>query len=138
MLKGLIEDGLLALSDGRRLVDATRHPCAGNDISIHGDFRCILLANKAGFPFLGNDLFREMGDVVSPLVIENPDRESETVLLQSYAPRVNGHLIAQLVSVFQDLRNSVDAGLLLYPYSTREAVAIGASISKRRNGCVLS
>jgi MoxR-like ATPase len=58
ILKGLIEDGQLLLSDGRRLIDAERFQLdsrsqADDSIPIHPNFRCILLANKAGWPFLG-------------------------------------------------------------------------------------
>jgi len=34
-----------------------------NDITMHPDFQMIVLANRPGFPFLGNDFFREIGDV---------------------------------------------------------------------------
>ena len=33
-------------------------------IPIHPDFRMIFLANRPGFPFLGNDFFAAMGESV--------------------------------------------------------------------------
>ena len=41
----------------------------------------IALANRPGFPFLGNNFFREIGDIFSTHVITNPDTESELELL---------------------------------------------------------
>ena len=38
----------------------------------HPNFRAIVLANRPGFPFLGNDFFRECGDVLSTHVVEAP------------------------------------------------------------------
>jgi hypothetical protein len=40
---------------------------------MHDEFRVIALANRPGYPFLGNDFFREMGDVFACHVVENPD-----------------------------------------------------------------
>ena len=39
----------------------------------------IVLANRPGFPFQGNDFFRECGDVFSCHVVGNPDVESQLV-----------------------------------------------------------
>ena len=52
----------------------------------HPDSRMIVLANRPGHPFLGNDFFREIGDVLSCHVIDNPDRASELQLLRAYGP----------------------------------------------------
>ena len=49
----------------------------GNIIPIHPNFRAIVLANRPGFPFLGNDFFAECGDVFSCHVVDNPDPASE-------------------------------------------------------------
>src|SRR5690242_4727477 len=57
-------------------------------IKIHPTFRMIVLANRPGYPFLGNDFFSECGDCFSCHMIDNPDLESEMFLLQSYAPHV--------------------------------------------------
>lgn len=45
----------------------------------HPDFRMIVLANRPGFPFLGNDFFASIGDMFSCHAIDNPDLESEMV-----------------------------------------------------------
>jgi hypothetical protein len=63
---------------------------------MHPDFKMIVLANKAGYPFLGNDLFREMGDVLSAHVVANPDAASELALLRAYAPAVDVALLRRL------------------------------------------
>ena len=38
-----------------------------------------MLANRPGFPFLGNDFFASIGDMFSCHAIDNPDLESEMV-----------------------------------------------------------
>lgn len=51
LLKGLIEDGMLTLPDGRKLShEKTSDP---DMISIHEDFRIWTLTNPAGYPFHG-------------------------------------------------------------------------------------
>ena len=68
VLKSLLEDGQMRLSDGRRIlcpkkfgrnVDgaADREVQDDSIIWIHPDFKLIALANRPGFPFLGNDFF---------------------------------------------------------------------------------
>lgn len=156
ILKGLVEDGQLLLGDGRRIVSAAHlraHAAAaaaaasassssasnhtrgsdlggGQIIPMHPDFKMIVLANKAGYPFLGNDFFREMGDVLSAHVVANPDPASELALLRAYAPGVDVALLRRLTAVFGDLRQSVDIGALAYPYSTRELVAIARHVQQ--------
>ena len=83
VLKGLVEDGELLLSDGRRI---SKHNDGPGFIPIHDNFSIWVLANRPGFPFLGNDFFREIGDCFSTTVISNPDIESEVKLLTSFAP----------------------------------------------------
>lgn len=65
VLKGLVEDGEMLLADGRRLVSSDRATVNSTamDIPIHPEFGVWVLANRPGFPFLGNDFFRECGDV---------------------------------------------------------------------------
>eukprot|EP00662_Eupelagonemidae_sp_cell21_P003180 gene3180-65_t len=72
VLKGLLDDGEILLGDGRRFHDPRRAPLRPEDydaderarlVAVHPDFRVVALANRPGFPFLGNDFFREMGDV---------------------------------------------------------------------------
>ena len=65
ILKGLLEDGQMILSDGRRLEtiegaaarrgeQAETAACNDTIIPIHPKFRAIVLANRPGFPFLGD------------------------------------------------------------------------------------
>ena len=134
ILKSLIEDAEMALSDGKKIVppgspltelDAA-HPLVANPdvIEMHPRFRMIVLANRPGYPFLGNDFFREIGDVLSCHIIDNPDKESELQLLRSYGPDVPEAILVKLADAFDELRKSNEEGLLAYPYSTRELVAI--------------
>ncbi|EGF84196.1 hypothetical protein BATDEDRAFT_84927 [Batrachochytrium dendrobatidis JAM81] len=81
-------------------------------------------ANRPGFPFLGNDFWREVGDVFACHVVENPDSESEMQLLKHYAPETPDHMLLKAISLFNDLRKLVDEGLISYPYSTRELVNV--------------
>lgn len=57
-------------------------------------------------------------------IVDNPSRESETQLLQSYGPNVSSEVIDQVIGAFEDLRQLFDKNLVSYPYSTREAVNI--------------
>ena len=132
-LKGLAADGELILSDGRRLLSQARFELEGrggdgkddpDTILIHPDFFLIVLGNLPGFPFLGNDFFREIGDVFSTHVIENLDIQSEIQLLKAYAPNVSMDLVTRLAIVFVDLRSLHKEGSLAYPFSARECVSI--------------
>eukprot|EP01116_Phalansterium_solitarium_P000081 TRINITY_DN10050_c0_g5_i1.p1 TRINITY_DN10050_c0_g5~~TRINITY_DN10050_c0_g5_i1.p1 ORF type:complete len:1481 (+),score=541.02 TRINITY_DN10050_c0_g5_i1:2061-6503(+) len=127
VLRGLI-DGDMSLPDGRRIV-APRllppaEPVASHVIPMHPDFRMIVLANKPGYPFLGNDFFAECGDLFSAHAVDNPDYASELRMLSWYGPDVDPETLQRLCSAFAELRALVDEGRLSYPYSTREAVAI--------------
>jgi len=133
ILKGLVEDGEMTLADGRRILreDLAVSPSDGaRTIVMHPDFKMFLLANRPGFPFQGNDLFRECGDVYAPHVIENPDLDSEVALLQAYAPNVDVSALRRLSSAFTELRQQVDDGLLTYPYSTRELVNVSRHLQR--------
>eukprot|EP00934_Nitzschia_sp_Nitz4_P006323 Nitzschia sp. Nitz4//scaffold219_size35776//29376//35535//NITZ4_007828-RA/size35776-processed-gene-0.11-mRNA-1//1//CDS//3329542332//6313//frame0 len=121
VLKGLVEDGELLLADGRRISKYNDGP---GFIPIHPDFSLWVLANRPGFPFLGNDFFREIGDCFSTRVIQNPDLQSEIQLLQSYGPDVDTKLLRAIAGSFSELRHLADNGEITYPYSTREAVAV--------------
>eukprot|EP00927_Polykrikos_kofoidii_P015773 TRINITY_DN17055_c0_g1_i1.p1 TRINITY_DN17055_c0_g1~~TRINITY_DN17055_c0_g1_i1.p1 ORF type:complete len:2144 (+),score=329.32 TRINITY_DN17055_c0_g1_i1:237-6668(+) len=126
VLKSLVEDGQLALSDGRRLArvsGAVELRPGSATMPIHPDFRMIVLANRPGFPFLGNDLIRE-ADVFTVFCLDNPDAESEIQLVRSIAPRVPDAVLRTLVTIFSDLRIAVEEGRLQYPYSTRELLAV--------------
>mmetsp|Transcript_13591 Transcript_13591/g.17715 ORF Transcript_13591/g.17715 Transcript_13591/m.17715 type:complete len:644 (+) Transcript_13591:2-1933(+) len=124
VLKSLVEDGEMMLADGRRLVSGEYFKGQPNCLPIHPNFRMWTLANRRGFPFLGNDFFREVGDIFCPHVIDNPDKDSEIELLRMYGPNVGDDVILKLVNAFADLRVLVQDGVLTYPYSTREAVAV--------------
>ena len=145
VLKGLIEDGQMLLSDGRRilsprLADAYAAASAAitgapaledgsfpdpeDVIRLHPEFKMMVLANPAKFPFLGNDFFRETGDVFSCHVIDNPDRLSQQALLRAYAPDVSDDVLERLTEAWERLAGLVDDGLLSYPYSARELVSV--------------
>ncbi|CAM0142536.1 unnamed protein product [Umbelopsis sp. WA50703] len=124
VLKSLIEDGQMVLGDGRRIVSNQEDAERSDDIVIHRNFRMIVLANRPGYPFLGNDFYREIGDVFSCHAVDNPDMASEMYLLRKYGPDVPEDLLLKLSTAFTDLRKLVDEGLISYPYSTRELVNI--------------
>lgn len=131
ILKSLVESGNMILSDGRKIV---MKPYEGKDhnncILTHPDFRIIVLANRPGFPFLGNDFFGALGDLFSSHAVDNPSEESEIALLKQYGPSVPEKVLKQLVGVFGELRNMADQSLLSYPYSTREVVNIVKHLQK--------
>ena len=77
-----------------------------------------------GFPFLGNNFFREMGDAFACHAISNPDQQSEMALLRQYSPNLPEQLLEMLTGAFKDLRLLTDSGKLTYPYSTRELVNV--------------
>ena len=99
-------------------------------IKIHPDFKVLALANPAGYPFLGNDFFSECGDVFSCHVVENPDPQSQELLLQAYGPNVATSTVQALVRVFDRLRVLNETGVLSYPFSTREQVNIVKHLQK--------
>ena len=54
--------------------------------------------------------------------------------MAAYAPSVSSKLVAQLTAAFADLRALNEEGLLAYPYSTREIVAVARHLQvQRRN-----
>eukprot|EP00930_Biecheleria_cincta_P096896 TRINITY_DN88669_c0_g1_i1.p1 TRINITY_DN88669_c0_g1~~TRINITY_DN88669_c0_g1_i1.p1 ORF type:complete len:1490 (+),score=245.98 TRINITY_DN88669_c0_g1_i1:43-4470(+) len=130
ILKSLAEDGEFTLGDGRTVIQPSRMPpqlkCQEDPslLPIADGFRMIVLANRPGFPFLGNDFYRECGDVFASHAVENPDVASEVELLRSYGPSVPDDIIVKLLGLFSELRRLFDAGMLAYPYSTRELVHI--------------
>lgn len=131
ILKTLVESKEMHLADGRRIVAPDSDiPLSENIIRCHPDFRMIVLANRPGFPFLGNDFFGAMGDIFSCHAIDNPDMESELAMLRQYGPNVPETTLKKLVQAFSELRNMADQGLISYPYSTREVVNIVKHIQK--------
>lgn len=126
ILKTLVESGEMNLSDGRKII---KPAYLGNYdptkvIITHPDFRMIILANRPGFPFLGNDFFGALGDLFSCHSVDNPSESSEIELLRQYGPNVPLEIIKRLVGVFDELRSLADQGLVNYPYSTREVVNV--------------
>ena len=125
-------DGYLSLPDGTRLVVAGGDRGGGGvggsgeigQIDIHPSFRIFLLANRPGFPFLGNDIFSVCGAAFSVHSLVNPELDSELLLAAAVAPDVPAPVLESLVCVFQDLRGLVEGGALTYPYSMRELLNV--------------
>lgn len=132
ILKSLVETGEMWLSDGRKIVpsDSNVDENDSNIIKTHPGFKIIVLANRPGFPFLGNDFFASMGHLFSCFAIDNPEIESEIALLKRYGPNVDEKLIKKLVKAFSELRTMADTSQISYPYSTREVVNIVKHLSK--------
>ena len=128
ILKGLVEDKELLLSDGRRIVDAVcdKGGWTADDgaIELHPNFKLIALANVPGFPFLGNDFFAACGDLFRCHLIDNPERASRLEVLQQYGPNVPLFALNSMIDAFEELSQLVQEGLLAYPYSLRELVAV--------------
>lgn len=134
ILKTLVENGEMTLSDGRKILPKS-DKIINNDqfITTHPDFRIIILANRPGFPFLGNDFFAALGDLFACHIVDNPSMESELFLLKQYGPDVPTDIIKKLVLAFDELRDMADKGQLTYPYSTREVVNIIKHLQKFPN-----
>lgn len=135
ILKTLIENGEMVLSDGRKILpyNSDVNEMSKEFIYTHPDFRMIVLANRPGFPFLGNDFFAALGDLFSCHSVDNPSMESEIYLLKQYGPDVSLKTLQQLVNAFAELRQMADHGQLTYPYSTREVVNIVKHLQKYPN-----
>ncbi|OXU18814.1 hypothetical protein TSAR_009759 [Trichomalopsis sarcophagae] len=134
ILKTLVESGEMILSDGRRIIPALQNDKYSQDaIPMHPDFRMIVLANRPGFPFLGNDFFGAIGDLFSTHSVDNPSVENEIQLLKQYGPNVDDKIVHKLVKAFGELRSMADQGLVSYPYSTREVVNIVKHLQKFPN-----
>ncbi|KAG7391169.1 von Willebrand factor A domain-containing protein 8 [Phytophthora pseudosyringae] len=143
VLKGLVEDGEMLLGNGKRLIDPTKVTIEewhneDDIIELHPNFRMWVLANRPGFPFLGNNFFREIGDIFASHAIDNPDEESELSLLTAYAPSVPVDILRRLCRAFAELRELVENGTITYPYSTREAVAVAKHLEQFPNDGVAS
>ncbi|KAI5120535.1 hypothetical protein M0805_004543 [Coniferiporia weirii] len=123
VLRSLGSYGALTLSDGRRVRPGPDRERM-DDIIVHPNFRLILLANRPGYPFLGNHFLQVLGDNFSSHSVQNPDTASERRLLQQLAPEVSEDTLRRLVGAFQDLRRANEAGKLSYPYSLRELINI--------------
>ena len=67
-------------------------------------------------PFLGNDFFRECGDVFASSVVDALDLASELQLLRAYAPSAAPSALVDMALLFAELRDLADGGTLAYPY----------------------
>ncbi|XP_075419136.1 von Willebrand factor A domain-containing protein 8 [Tenrec ecaudatus] len=131
ILKTLVENGEMILADGRRIVANSANVSGReNVVVIHPDFRMIVLANRPGFPFLGNDFFSTLGDIFSCHAVDNPRPHSELEMLRRYGPNVPEPILQKLVAAFGELRSLADQGIINYPYSTREVVNIVKHLEK--------
>ncbi|XP_072301028.1 von Willebrand factor A domain-containing protein 8 [Eucyclogobius newberryi] len=131
ILKTLVESGEMILADGRRIVSDPREPTdRPNTIFMHPDFRMLVLANRPGFPFLGNDFFAALGDIFSCHAVDNPKPQAELAMLKQYGPDVPDSTLQKLVAAFGELRSMADQGTISYPYSTREVVNIVKHLQK--------
>ncbi|XP_041807194.1 von Willebrand factor A domain-containing protein 8 [Chelmon rostratus] len=131
ILKTLVESGEMILADGRRIVSES-HKAEGrpNTVVMHPDFRMLVLANRPGFPFLGNDFFGALGDIFSCHAVDNPKPQAELAMLKQYGPDVPDATLQKLVAAFGELRSMADQGTITYPYSTREVVNIVKHLQK--------
>ena len=130
ILKGLCADGEMTLSDGRRAVSEKSELFRQDDILIHPDFKVIALANRPGYPFLGNDFFKECGDIFSCHVVANGSLDDQRKLVRALAPRLEKDLVEALVKSFAELRDQCDRGIIKYPFSTRECAAIARHLNR--------
>ncbi|KAE8186016.1 hypothetical protein CF336_g7160, partial [Tilletia laevis] len=129
IFKSLAERGELTLPDGSRVRPAYT-PGTEKDIIVNPEFRLILLANRPGYPFLGNTLLEVLGEGFSAYAVNNPDHESEVRLLKQAAPDVSENLIVALDLAFNELREAFDAGNVTYPYSLRELLHLVRHLQK--------
>uniref|UniRef100_A0A4W6D8P9 von Willebrand factor A domain-containing protein 8 n=1 Tax=Lates calcarifer TaxID=8187 RepID=A0A4W6D8P9_LATCA len=131
ILKTLVESGEMILADGRRIISDPREAKGRpNVIVMHPDFRMLVLANRPGFPFLGNDFFGALGDIFSCHAVDNPKPQAELAMLKQYGPDVPDATLQKLVAAFGELRSMADQGTITYPYSTREVVNIVKHLQK--------
>ncbi|KAG2007118.1 MDN1 midasin family protein [Coprinopsis cinerea AmutBmut pab1-1] len=119
IFRSLAGQGELSLSDGRRVRLVKERE---GDIVVHPNFRLILLANRPGYPFLGNHFLQVLGENFSAHSVSNPDIASERRLISQLAPELSEDLVTRLVGAFDDLRKGYESGALTYPYSLRELI----------------
>ena len=101
---------------------------------IHADFRVIVLANPPGWPFVGNDFYRECGDCFATHAVGNVSAESQAQLLKEIAPDIPVQMVATLLSIFGQLRLLHEEGRIAYPYSVRELVLIARRLQQFGSG----
>ena len=129
-LRGLIDGSGVDLGDGRRLVPASLATGRADEVLIHPLFRIVMLANPPDFPFHGSSL-ETVRHLFATHVIAPMGLEAETQLLQSVAPSVPAATIASIARAFKELRELVAKGLLVHPYSSREALAVCRHLEAR-------
>ena len=134
VFKSLAERGELSLPDGRRIRPPKQGEqvatSEGGDILVHPDFRLVLLSNRPGWPFFGNNFIEVIGEGFSCYAVANPDIESEVRLLKAAAPNVDVDLLRRLDLAFHDLRAGFESGLINHPYSLRELLHLVAHMQK--------
>ena len=96
----------------------------GTAVKPHPEFRVIGLANRPGFPFLGNNFFRVIGDSFSIHTIDNPSLTSTLELVRPYTSALPLGVVEVMCRIFHDLQELCLDGSLKYPYSTRELVSV--------------
>lgn len=69
-------------------------------------------------------MFAVLGDLFAIHMIDHPGRDSELAMIKKFGPTVPVKTLNQLLTIFNELREKTDQGLLQYPYSTRELVNI--------------
>ncbi|KAK7249765.1 ATPase [Aureococcus anophagefferens] len=120
ILKALVEDGDLQLADGRR------GEADDDTLWIDDAFRMIVLANRPGRPFQGNDFYRECGDALASFKASTTRRSVRGRDAQGDAPAVPDALVTKLSTTFGKLRDLAespqaweqrDEARLAYPYS---------------------
>ncbi len=62
--------------------------------------------------------------------VDNPGVAAELEMLKKYGPSVDEAVLLKLVGAFGALRSLSDQGLLAYPYSMRELVAMVTHLEK--------
>ncbi|GAA5944071.1 H(+)-transporting V1 sector ATPase subunit E [Sporobolomyces koalae] len=124
-IASLASRGELSLPSGASVRPSELHVAfQPGDIAIHPNFRLVLLANRPGFPFLGNAFLQVLGDNFSSYAVPNPDLDSEIAVLEALAPDLSRDLILGLTQAFQALRIEFDKGNITYPFSLRELLAL--------------
>ena len=136
-LKSLVESGELDLGDGRVLRRSSSDAAMPSNVrkkpalaAIHPNFRLIILANRPGYPFMGNDFYKAIGDCFSCHPVDNLDHQSQLAILRQVAPNLAEKTVTQLMEIFGQLRKLVDAGITLYPYSTRELLQVARHLNR--------
>ncbi|GAA6044030.1 hypothetical protein JCM8097_004313 [Rhodosporidiobolus ruineniae] len=129
-LASLASRGELSLPDGRRVRPPSRPASRADDVVVHPNFRLVLLANRPGWPFLGNAFVDSIGDHFSTYAIANPDVESELRVLRQLAPELPEELLRSLVLAFQELRVEFEKQTISYPFSLRELLALARHLRR--------